>query len=79
MGLLARALEIEGIPTVVVGWNGGRLRILALPRVVITGLARGVAFGRPGDQAQQRRILEAALSLLEKDTPLDPVYLDEVL
>ena len=70
---------MEGVATVVVGWNGGRLRLLALPRTVVTRLARGVAFGRPGDSAQQCRVLEAALILLEKNAPLEPLYLDEVL
>jgi hypothetical protein len=70
---------MERIATAVVGWNGGRLRLLSLPRTVITRLPRGVTFGRPGDQAQQCRTLEAALALLEKDAPLDPLYLDEEL
>jgi hypothetical protein len=70
---------MEGIATVVVGWNGGRLRLLSLPRIVVTRLARGVAFGRPDDPAQQRRVLEATLALLEQDTPLEPLYLDEAL
>ncbi len=76
MGLVARALELEGIATVVVGWNGGRMRLLSLPRTVVTRLPRGVVFGRPGDQAQQCRTLDAALALLEKDAPLDPLDLD---
>ena len=79
MGLVARALEIEGIATAVVGWNGGRLRLLSLPRTVVTRLARGVAFGRPGDQAQQWRVLEATLALLEQDAPLEALYLDEAM
>jgi hypothetical protein len=70
---------MEGIATAVVGWNGGRLRLLGLPRMVITRLSRGVAFGRPGDQAQQCRVLEATLALLEEDAPLEPLYLDEAI
>ena len=79
MGLVARALEMEGIATVVVAWNGGRLRLLSPPRMVVTRLSRGVVFGQPGDQAQQCRILEAALALLEMDAPVEPIYLDEAL
>ena len=66
-----------GIATAVVGWNGGRLRLLSLPRTVVTRLPRGTAFGRPGDQEQQSRTLQAALALLEKDAPLEPLYLDQ--
>ena len=79
MGLIARALEMEGIATVIVAWNGGRVRLLSVPRLLITRLARGVVFGRPGDQAQQRRVLNRALSLLEKDAPLEPVYIKEII
>ena len=35
--------------------------------------------GRPGDRAQQRRVLDATLSLLALDAPMDPVMLDERL
>ena len=79
MGLVARALEIEGIATTVVAWNGGRLRLLSPPRMVVTRLLRGVVFGRPGDQAQQCRVLQAALAMLEKDAPVEPLYLDEAM
>ncbi|UCG24256.1 MAG: hypothetical protein JSW55_19405 [Chloroflexota bacterium] len=79
MGLVARALEMEGIATAVVGWNGGRMRMVSVPRMVITRLSRGVAFGRPGDKAQQYRVLEATLALLEVDAPLEPLYLDEAM
>ncbi len=70
---------MEGIATVIVAWNGGRVRLLSVPRLLITRLARGVVFGRPGDQAQQRRVLNRALSLLEKDAPLEPVYIKEII
>ena len=62
MGLAARAFEMNAIASVVVAWNGGRVRLVNPPRVLITRLGRGVAFGAPGDEAQQRRVLEAALS-----------------
>ena len=78
MGLLARALEMEGIVTVVVAWNGGRIRLVNPPRAVITRLVRGLVFGHPGDVEQQQRVLNAALSLLEQDAPLEPVVLDEM-
>jgi hypothetical protein len=77
VGLIARALEMEGIATVVVAWNGGRIRLVNPPRVLITRLNRGLVFGNPGDEAQQRRVLSAALALLEKDAPLAPVVIEE--
>jgi hypothetical protein len=68
---------MEGIATVVVAWNGGRIRLVKPPRAVITGLSRGLVFGHPGDEKQQGRVLTAALSLLKRAAPLEPVYLDE--
>ena len=79
MGLVARALEIKGIATVVVAWNGGRVRLINAPRVAITRLPRGTVFGGPGNRAQHNRVLDSALALLEQDAPLEPVYLDESL
>jgi hypothetical protein len=70
---------MNGVATVVVAWNGGRIRLVSVPRVVITRLERGVVFGRPGDEAQQRRVLGAALALLERDAPLEPLQLEERL
>lgn len=77
MGLVARALEMEGIATVVVAWNGGRIRLVNPPRTVITRLSRGLVFGHPGNEEQQRRVLREALSLLEQEGPLEPVALGE--
>lgn len=77
MGLTARALEMNGIATVVVAWNAGLIRQVSPPRVVITQLARGLVFGQAGDVAQQRRVLNEALDLLERDAPLEPIYLNE--
>ena len=70
---------MKGIATIVVAWNGGRIRLVAPPRVVITRLQRGTVFGRSGDTEQQQRTLEAALALLELDAPLEPVTVDERL
>jgi len=77
VGLIARALEMLGIATVIVAWNGGRIRLVNPPRVLVTRLPRGTAFGQPGDEPAQRRALSATLSLLTQDAPLDPVYLDQ--
>ena len=77
MGLVARALEMAGIASVVVAWNGGRIRLVNPPRTVITRLDRGLVFGRPGAVAQQQRVLRTALSLLNRPAPQAPVTLDE--
>jgi hypothetical protein len=77
VGLIARALELEGIATTLTSWNAGRTRILMPPRATFTRLKRGATLGRPGDVVQQRRILEATLALLAQDAPLAPVLLDE--
>lgn len=46
------------------------------PRATYTRLARGSTVGMPHDKAQQRRVLDATLALLEQATPQD-VKLDE--
>jgi hypothetical protein len=77
VGLVARALEMNGIATTLTSWNPGRARPTMPPRATFTRLARGATLGQPGDALQQRRVLEATLSLLAQDAPLKPVRLDE--
>lgn len=77
MGLVARALELEGIATTLTTWNVGITRLTAPPRGTYTRLARGATVGRPHDVAQQRRVLEATLALLALDAPVEMVRLDE--
>ncbi|MEQ8675719.1 MAG: hypothetical protein RLP44_20400 [Aggregatilineales bacterium] len=77
MGLIARALEMEGIATTLTSWNAGVTRLTMPPRATFTRLARGATIGQPGDVAQQRRVLETTLALLAEDAPIDPVTLDE--
>lgn len=79
MGLVARALEQDGVATTLTSWNGGVTRLTMPPRATFTRLARGATLGRPGDAAQQRRVLEATLALLAQEAPLEPVQLDERL
>lgn len=79
MGLVARALEQEGVATTLTSWNGGVTRLTMPPRATFTRLARGATMGGPGDAAQQRRVLEATLALLAQEAPLEPVQLDERL
>lgn len=61
---------MNGIATVVIAWNGGRIRLVSPPRALITRLERGVVFGMAHQEAQQRQTLQIALSLLEQDAPL---------
>lgn len=79
MSLLSRALEREGIPAAMTTWRDGVPRRAKVARVTFTKLPRGASLGAPHDEAQQRRVLEATLSLLEREAPLDPVVLDETM
>ena len=72
VGLVARALEAAGIPTVsvfnrVFAHVAGRLRV---PRVLVTPHLMGRTIGPVGDRTRQREVVEAALRLLvEADGP----------
>jgi hypothetical protein len=77
VGLIARALELEGIATTLTSWNGGVTRLTAPPRATFTKLKRGATIGKPHDVEQQRRILETTLALLNQDAPIEPIYLEE--
>jgi len=76
VGLIARALEMEGIATTLTSWNPV-IRLAKPPRATLTRLNRGATLGQPHDANQQRRVLEATLDLLAQDAPLDIVHLDE--
>jgi hypothetical protein len=77
VGLVARALEMEGVATTLTSWNAGVTRLTLPPRATFTHMPRGMSLGKPLDTAQQRRILEATLALLAEDAPLDPITLEE--
>lgn len=79
MSLLSRALELEGIPATMTTWRDGVPRRAKVARVTFTKLPRGATLGAPRDEAQQRRVLEATLALLEREAPIDPVVLSETL
>ena len=68
VGLVARALERAGIPTISVfiqafAHIAGRLRV---PRVLVTPHLMGRTVGPVGDRARQREVVEGALRLLEE-------------
>jgi hypothetical protein len=77
VGLIARAVEQFGVATTIATWNGDRTWLTKPPRVLFAKTARGSTLGSPGNAAQQRRVIEATLALLERDAPLEPVLLDE--
>jgi hypothetical protein len=60
-------LEEVGIPTVIVAVQSfrKRLEMMTVPRALLTPHLMGRPIGRPGDREQQRRVIEAALHLLE--------------
>lgn len=62
--MLARWLEREGIPTVVVTMMPEVATALGAPRVVGVEFPFGHAFGMAGDAEMQRRVLGTALTVL---------------
>ena len=78
VGLLARGLELNRIATTFTSWSAGLALMTAPPRATATNTLPGCPLGAPGDEAQQRRILEATLALLEREAPVDVVQLDEI-
>ncbi len=60
-------MEAGGIPTVVIGVKAFRDRLAAmrLPRTVITPHPMGRTLGAPGNHEAQRKVIMAALDLLE--------------
>lgn len=70
-GLIARALEVNGIATTIITNNADLTKLTAPPRATITSFSSGSIIGNPHDHVQQRRVLETTLDLLEKNAPLD--------
>lgn len=70
VGHVARAIEDAGTPTVVVMVRAFRhvAERMSLPRVVTSPHPMGRPFGAPGDVATQRRVLDAAMDLLDRAT-----------
>lgn len=70
MGHVARLLEADGIPTVVIAVKAflPRLEPMKIPRLVLTNHPMGRPLGAPGDRERQRAVIVAALNLLETAT-----------
>jgi len=77
VGLAARALELEGIQTVITGWFGKAVRSSLPPRASLTHMKRGCTLGAPNDAGQQRRILDKTIEMLSKPAPAEFLKLNE--
>lgn len=67
VGHVARALEEEGIPTVVIAIEAFEETLLSMsvPRLVTTPFPLGRPLGFPGNKIQQQRVIQEGLDLLE--------------
>ncbi len=68
VGHVARALEEANIATIIIAVKSfeTRMRMMSLPRVLLTPQLLGRPMGSPFDKKLQMNILRAALQLLEK-------------
>ena len=65
MSLIARHIEAEGIPTVIMGCAKDIVEHVGVPRLLFSDFPLGNAAGRPRDLPSQALTLELALRLLE--------------
>lgn len=65
MSLVARHLEANGIPTVVIGCAKDIVEHCGVPRFLFSDFPLGNPIGRPFDTDMQRQILEMSFELLE--------------
>ena len=65
MSLVARHLEANGIPTVIIGSARDIVEQCGVPRFVFTDFPLGNPCGKPNDVAMQQEIVGIALDLLE--------------
>ena len=65
VSLVARYLEENGIPTVILGCAKDIVEYVGVPRFLFSDFPLGNAAGRPNDPASQAATLELALKLLE--------------
>lgn len=69
MGLIAAALEEKGIRTVCLSNMEAIMEKVAPPRWLALPYPLGFPLGRPHDADLQRRIIQRAFHLLEKEGP----------
>lgn len=67
VGHVARALEEAKIATVIIAAKSfeARMRMMSLPRVLLTPEVMGRPMGNPFDEDMQMKILKAAIELLK--------------
>jgi D-proline reductase (dithiol) PrdB len=65
VSLVARALEVNGVATVIMGCARDIVEHVGVPRFLFSDFPLGNAAGRPKDRESQRFTLELALRLLE--------------
>ncbi len=65
MSLVARHLEAEGIPTVILGSARDIVELAGVPRFVFTDYPLGNPTGKPDDIEDQQSILDLGLAVLE--------------
>ena len=68
MSLVARHLEANGIPTVIMGCAKDIVEHCGVPRFLFSDFPLGNSAGKPFDTASQAATLELALRLLETAT-----------
>jgi hypothetical protein len=68
VSLVARHLEENGVPTVIVGVARDIIEHCGVARLVFTDFPLGSPCGEPGDADMQRDIVGSALDLLESAT-----------
>ncbi len=68
MSLVARHLEANGIPTVVIATARDIVEQAAVPRLLFVDFPLGAPCGEPFDMSQQSAVLEMAFQLLESAT-----------
>lgn len=68
MSLVARHLEANGIPTVIIGTARDIVEYCGVPRFLYVDFPLGSPCGEPWDAEQQRTIVGMGLDLLEQAT-----------
>lgn len=68
MGLIARAIERGGIPTVSISITKDLTEAVGIPRAVFVKWPLGHPMGEPDNGAQQRTLIFDALKLLQEAT-----------
>lgn len=68
MGLVARAIELSGIPTFTLGSFPDMLGLVKPPRAAWVKFPRGAVLGEPGDQGRHLAVLRDCLRLWAEAT-----------